>query len=41
MLLVTTPAAIIALVVALMILAAGQESHAGKENAAASDFYAG
>jgi NADH-quinone oxidoreductase subunit H len=41
MLLVTTPAAIIALVVALMILAAGQESQAGKENAAASDFYAG
>jgi NADH-quinone oxidoreductase subunit H len=41
MLLVTTPAAIIALVVALMILAAGQESQAGKENAAAPDFYAG
>jgi NADH-quinone oxidoreductase subunit H len=41
MLLVTTPAAIIALVVALMILAAGQDSQAGKENAAASDFYAG
>jgi NADH-quinone oxidoreductase subunit H len=41
MLLVTTPAAIIALVVALMILAAGQESQARKENAAASDFYAG
>jgi NADH-quinone oxidoreductase subunit H len=41
MLLVTTPAAILALVVALMILAAGQESQAGKENAAASNFYAG
>jgi NADH-quinone oxidoreductase subunit H len=41
MLLVTTPAAIIALVVALMILSAGQDSHAGKENAPASDFYAG
>jgi NADH-quinone oxidoreductase subunit H len=41
MLLVTTPAAIVALVVALMILSAGQDSQAGKENAAASDFYAG
>jgi NADH-quinone oxidoreductase subunit H len=41
MLLVTTPAAIVALVVALMILSAGQESHPGKEDAAASDFYAG
>ncbi len=41
MLLVTTPAAIIALVVALMILAAGEGTEAGKENAAASDFYAG
>jgi hypothetical protein len=27
--------------VALMILSAGQDSQAGKENAAASDFYAG
>jgi len=41
MLLVTTPAAILALVVALMILAAGQEGQAGKESAAASDFYGG
>ena len=41
LLLATTPAAIIALVVALMILTAGQQSAAGKQEAPASDFYAG
>ncbi len=41
LLLVTTPAAIIALIVALLILAADRERGARQDQAAASDSYAG
>ena len=41
LLLVTTPAAIITLVAALMILAAEKQRDAGHDPNAASDFYAG
>jgi len=41
LLLVTTPAAIITLVVALLILAADKERGARQDQTAASDFYAG
>jgi len=41
LLLVTTPAAVITLVAALLILAAEKERDAGQDPNAASDFYAG
>jgi hypothetical protein len=41
MLLATTPAAIIALVAALVILAIDQKNQARQESAAVADFYAG